>query len=857
MKNIFKRIKMVLTAILVVTAAAPITPINISSVMAAECVYTATEIGNSSGEIKLCGYITGNVHIKNKAVTIDLNGKTLDGDIKVTGSEKVIIIDSTGGGKVTGVLDPNQDDHLIIQGGSYLDDPSLFVNTDDYEIGRDGSYYVVKKKDVKEIIINDITMSQEDTATVGITTVPANFPGVAYEVTSSPAGIAASISGSNLTVSTGDSGVVAPGEYTVTVGVVGKSITKNVKVTVTELFTDFTLEKTELKENEELTLAVKTAQTMGSISDVTVSGVTVTSDLVEANGVKLVGKKAGEGTATASVTATYKSNKGNTYTKTKNFDITVISALESIKVKDKYEKGYGTDAGEIAELEIDEDEEKDFEIEICAADAGVDYLVSSENTNTLITPSSILDGKFKISGKLVGTSLITATVTAKGGLANPTQFTKIFNVKVNPVLKNVYIKDGTEVVNGEIKIFYEESQKDYTVTYDNASVANVEYRVENSDTTNTIQATIDNSGKLTINTGNVGADVVEAEIEVFVKDKRTGTEKSAKMTVRVKPTLLWVDSYMYIKEGNIANIKTEFGNQNVAPAIEYELLEGGDYIDITKDGEITAKKPGIARVKTTASYDGKTVYDEYGMVFVYKVAADKSDTEEIAREALDKLLDEALEAYMELDIDKINAVKIRMEEIFGSSGMATTPWNLLDAMQNGQTLTTYIKVEKVVTPDAKIKADIEKEFKKIGIAANIEYYDVRVIVKQNDGTELGDLHQLDQPATIAIVETTAPAAGFTRKYYVVRYHDGKAELLKENKDYMVKNGKIYIISDEFSVFGVAYEDTLIPKSPDTGFNTKTTEGNKASNNLIVMSAMPVALMIVSMFALVAIAKRKK
>ena len=198
-----------------------------------------------------------------------------------------------------------------------------------------------------------------------------------------------------------------------------------------------------------------------------------------------------------------------------------------------------------------------------------------------------------------------------------------------------------------------------------------------------------------------------------------------------------------------------------------------------------------------------------------------------------------------------------MEKIFGSSGMATTPWNLLDAMQNGQTLTTYIKVEKVVTPDAKTKADIEKEFKKIGIAANIEYYDVRVIVKQNDGTELGDLHQLDQPATVVIVETTAPAAGFTRKYYVVRYHDGKAELLKENKDYMVKNGKIYIISDEFSVFGVAYEDTLIPKSPDTGFNTKTTEGNKASNNLMVLSAIPAMLAVVGLSALIAATKRKK
>ena len=72
-------------------------------------------------------------------------------------------------------------------------------------------------------------------------------------------------------------------------------------------------------------------------------------------------------------------------------------------------------------------------------------------------------------------------------------------------------------------------------------------------------------------------------------------------------------------------------------------------------------------------------------------------------------------------------------------------------------------------------------------------------------------------------------------------HDGEEpEVLVEGRDFYIEDGVIYVISDRFSTYAVAYKDTLIPEttvttsvtSPDTG--ASTSEGASASSNALVM-----------------------
>ena len=81
-------------------------------------------------------------------------------------------------------------------------------------------------------------------------------------------------------------------------------------------------------------------------------------------------------------------------------------------------------------------------------------------------------------------------------------------------------------------------------------------------------------------------------------------------------------------------------------------------------------------------------------------------------------------------------------------------------------------------------------------------------------------------------------------------------LLKEfanQNSLMFENGVIYVISDEFSTYAVAYKDTLVPKSPDTGEEV-TAEGGAESVSLNV--AAVVAIAAVTLAGAAIFAKRK-
>lgn len=217
-----------------------------------------------------------------------------------------------------------------------------------------------------------------------------------------------------------------------------------------------------------------------------------------------------------------------------------------------------------------------------------------------------------------------------------------------------------------------------------------------------------------------------------------------------------------------------------------------------------------------------------------------------------------------INLDSIQEAVNKFKAAFGEEG-----WNenglrtaaLLNQVSSGifsdeaKPLETEVKVTDInETIEADEKAEIEQALADAGVEVdNIEYYDVSVLLKV-DGSEFGRLHKLNGKITVALAKTSDPASGYTRQYFVIRKHgDGKPIVLTEGVDFYIENGVIYVISDEFSTYAVAYKDTLIPKAPDTGDEVTATE-SAASVNL--STAIVIALAAVVLGGAAVFAKRK-
>ena len=89
-----------------------------------------------------------------------------------------------------------------------------------------------------------------------------------------------------------------------------------------------------------------------------------------------------------------------------------------------------------------------------------------------------------------------------------------------------------------------------------------------------------------------------------------------------------------------------------------------------------------------------------------------------------------------------------------------------------------------------------------------------------DGVEIDRLTTLSNPIALTIVlptELQEVAEGYTRTYYVVRVHDGKAELLETT---LSEDGKsLTFETDKFSTYALTYVDSLAseetPTTPET------------------------------------------
>lgn len=143
-----------------------------------------------------------------------------------------------------------------------------------------------------------------------------------------------------------------------------------------------------------------------------------------------------------------------------------------------------------------------------------------------------------------------------------------------------------------------------------------------------------------------------------------------------------------------------------------------------------------------------------------------------------------------------------------------TSTKLLDAVKTGKTIKTELTTKEVkvseISKETKEKVNkvLEKEEK---IAA---IFDINVLIKADD-TSIGKLTKLENTVLVSVdVPNNLPEikTGYTRKYYVIRIHNGETTKL----DAELVNGKIQFKTDKFSDYILTYTDEV----------KKTNEENK-------------------------------
>lgn len=125
------------------------------------------------------------------------------------------------------------------------------------------------------------------------------------------------------------------------------------------------------------------------------------------------------------------------------------------------------------------------------------------------------------------------------------------------------------------------------------------------------------------------------------------------------------------------------------------------------------------------------------------------------------------------------------------------------------------KEEQVPEEASKSINELAKEKENIKV---VSFFDITLNVKNNvTGETFGTLSTLDNKIKFNMAlpeELTKVAEGYTRKYYVVRYHDGKSEIISASVDGNVLSFE----SDKFSTYALAYEDVKdeVIVNPPTG-----------------------------------------
>lgn len=283
-------------------------------------------------------------------------------------------------------------------------------------------------------------------------------------------------------------------------------------------------------------------------------------------------------------------------------------------------------------------------------------------------------------------------------------------------------------------------------------------------------------------------------------------------------------------------------------------------IEIDATGAITTVGTGYTWVTVTPAYDptmAKGVYvNVYDIEPVSEPEGEQYEGEVNAADNLADVIDEGL-------VDDNGDATDKAKTTFGEYSAQYVADELQEAMRYGEVINTQIYKDEAYLTDSQ-RAEMVALMDGVSLD-NTTFYEIDVDIYRG-ANYVGSLLEMDNPVRVFVAETTDPEAGYTRKYYMVSYHRGEPELLEEGVDFEIVDGKVYLISNKFSVFALGFKDTLAEtstapvvtsttysvKAPETGEATEAEGGASASLSV----AAVVAVAAVTLAGVAVIAKRK-
>lgn len=689
----------------------------------------------------------------------------------------------------------------------------------------------------------------------------------------------------------------------------GREVTKDIKIKINPVLVSLALENDDITIYEEDTAQIKIKQVVADVIKSKVAwsyenydgSIISVSETGEVTGLK-------DGTTVVKVVGTFVSPLGKTYTASKEARITVKPLLKQVSIKSK--NGRYLLSGTTQTLyELDN---ATYRISHKNKNAPVTYTAISadEDVATVVVNGSELE---VITYEKVGSTLI--TVIAEDNETGKKVSTTM-TIKVKPTLKNVSADDVYMVVGEKeaLNVSWENPDVTPSLQYHSGdrTIARVSPRgnvtgMKAGETTATVRAYYDSK----VAEATAGVHVYEMVkpvrhhyygavgqvFNVHVGDKNTNAYTRARVNapwgmfvmgdavMALLPGVYTVIYTDYMANGEVVGeYAAEFTIFNVER--ETVVVARGDTVELEPHSEwnTTSAKDETTGHHVRVNRDGKVVFkaDEATALGVHDITMKhmfRYDVREVVKEVRVVVYD--VVADLETDPDGVTADTLK-EYIEGMFVQPTSWEEFVERMQqtrglfgdgfeyfwstmgvssavfNGDEINTRVEVTEL--EEEEVEVELIDAIGDLDVKG-VKYFDVSVWMSKN-GYDFGKIHQLNGKITVALTEVADPETGYIRQYIVVREHDGEIEMLEEGVDFYIEDGVLYIISDKFSTYAVAYQDTLIPayggvaytvSAPDTGVNTKV-DGGATSTNMVV--AVLAALTATALAGVAMFAKRR-
>lgn len=265
------------------------------------------------------------------------------------------------------------------------------------------------------------------------------------------------------------------------------------------------------------------------------------------------------------------------------------------------------------------------------------------------------------------------------------------------------------------------------------------------------------------------------------------------------------DKNINIAKGNAVTLTATLKPEGAIDEIRWSSSDS-KVATVDANGKVTAIGAGKATI--TAKAGNQTATCE---VTVYEVESDVEvpviDTSKPIDEVTVGINDEESQKNISDTLTSIVDDITNGKEV--TSVNDETVKNIKKALDDGQVISTEVQVTSV--EETEVNAQDKKVLEDhIDENVNIaQYLDINILVKADDQV-IGEINQLNKEITftVAIPEDLMKDG---RTFYIIRVHDGKAEILEtvENED-----GTLTFKTDKFSTYALAYKDAQEPtKTP--------------------------------------------